>query len=796
MSDFISLRKRIIEKEFENMNDMQKKAVFHVNGPLLIIAGAGSGKTTTMVNRVAYLIRFGNAYHSEEIPSYITDEDIHRLEAYLEGNGDFIFDPSTLLAVDAARPWQILAITFTNKAANELKERLSSILGDEQADDIWASTFHSCCARILRRFAEELGYTSSFSIYDTDDSKRLIKECQRQLDINDKLLSQKFILARISDVKNCLITPAEYERQAEDGRDANPLIAKVYKLYQEKLKNANAMDFDDLIFNTVRLLEGNASVREYYQRKFKYVMVDEYQDTNYAQVRLTQLLADGYGNICVVGDDDQSIYKFRGATIENILGFESQFENCAVIRLEQNYRSTKTILDAANAVISHNIGRKGKTLWTENETGGKIISYLAADETSEAEFVVSTIMKNTSVGGNKFSDHAVLYRTNAQSNRLEYIFSGSGIPYRIFGGHRFYERAEIRDAIAYLTVVNNPDDNIRLFRIINVPARGIGASTVNKISDLSLVTGRSAFDIIKSSDEFAVLQRSSAKLKLFAEMILKIREGLDEKPPNEILEDILQATNYIEYLESDEQKGRERIENIRELLTNLYSFSEENGEEATLEDFLEQIALLTDIDNYDANADAVVLMTLHSAKGLEFPFVFITGMEDGLFPGSASMYDASELEEERRLAYVGITRAKKQLYLIHADRRSIYKSISSNPPSRFLAEIPDELLEKRKDPRLSRETSSFALSYGSFQRRNSFSDRKSRPSFTSPSSQSKPKEEVSIDFSVGERVEHSTFGKGTILSYKKMGNDAFLEVAFDEKGTRKLMAKMARLKKL
>ncbi|MGN0467602.1 MAG: ATP-dependent helicase [Acutalibacteraceae bacterium] len=784
--EFFALRKKIIEKDFTRMNDMQKQAIFQTEGPLLILAGAGSGKTTVIVNRIANIVRFGNAYNSKNVAFEPSETDIALMKEYLDGNEDVLFDIEDLLCDDPAKPWQILAITFTNKAANELKERLEALLGAE-ANDIWASTFHSCCARILRRNADRIGYTSSFTIYDTDDQKRLIKECQRQLEIRDGILSHKTILNEISRSKDCLITPEEYIRQGE--KDVRmTMIGKVYKMYQQELKKANAMDFDDMIVNTVRLLEECADVREYYQRRFRYIMVDEYQDTNHAQFRLTQLLADGHKNICVVGDDDQSIYRFRGATIENIMSFEYQYRNTKLIRLEQNYRSTQTILDAANAVISNNTKRKGKNLWTDNGEGEKVSVFTAADEQEESRYITDQISEGVSSGEFKFGDFAVLYRMNAQSNSVEHSLVIAGIPYRVIGGFRFYERAEIRDAIAYLTVVNNPDDNMRLARIINVPKRGIGATSVNNALEIASGLGISAFEVMSHADEYESLRRSAQKLMSFCSMIKELHEKADDMHLDDLFKLILEKTDYMAYLEADKEKGAERAENINELLTNLVTYETEN-EEATLSGFLEEVALMTDIDNYNAQSDAVVLMTLHSAKGLEFPVVFIPGMEEGIFPGMQSMYSEEEVEEERRLAYVGITRAKKKLYLLNANVRMIFGSTSRNLPSRFITEIPRELLDKKSSLSLGGR---FTPRAKTGDERDFYPERRSASSQRKQSIPAAPKPS-GIKYQVGQSVRSKVFGVGVILSVKPMGNDSMLEIAFEKAGTKKLMANYARL---
>lgn len=789
--EFLELRKKIIEKDFAYMNEKQRQAIFQVKGPLLILAGAGSGKTTVIVNRIANIVKYGNAYHSKDVQFEPTDRDIRYMKAYLDGDESLRFDIEDLLCVEPARPWQILAITFTNKAANELKERLEKMLGEE-AKDIWASTFHSSCVRILRRDGEVLGYGKNFTIYDTDDSKRLIKECQRQLNISDSALSYKTIINEISHAKDSLISPEKYAENA--GKDARLVrIAQVYKMYQDEMKKANAMDFDDIIVNTVNLLEKYSDVREYYQNKFKYIMVDEYQDTNHAQYKLTELLAGAHRNICVVGDDDQSIYRFRGATIENILSFEHRYAESNIIRLEQNYRSTQTILDVANEVISNNKKRKGKSLWTSNGAGDKVVINTAYDETDESTFIADRISDNVSTGKFNFSDHAVLYRMNAQSNSIERTLVRSGIPYRIIGGHRFYERQEIRDAIAYLTVINNPEDNVRLRRIVNVPKRGIGDTTINKASEISSGLGISLYEVFKHSDEYEALKRSSKKLMAFTNLIDTLSENVDKIPLDELFTDIVSKTDYIGHLRLDKEKGEERIENIYELVSNLKTFESEN-EDATLAGFLEEVALMTDIDNYNAQQDAVVMMTIHSAKGLEFPVVFLPGMEEGIFPGVQSMYNPDDVEEERRLAYVGITRAKQKLYISYANSRMLFGTTSRNLPSRFVIEIPDALTEKTGRKPTS-QMSFESLARGDYEDRNYSGN----GYLSKIGQQTKKAEKVSVptvSYNVGDSVMHKVFGKGVIVSSKPMGNDAMLEIAFEKAGTKKLMANYAKLQKI
>ena len=795
--EFFELRKQIIEKDFKNMNDKQKQAIFQVQGPVLILAGAGSGKTTVLVNRIANIVKYGNAYLSHRVDFEPNEEDIENMRAYLAGDESKLFDIEDLLSFDAVKPWHILAITFTNKAANELKERLEKMLGERDANDIWASTFHSSCVRILRRDGEVLGYSKNFTIYDSDDSKRLVKECQRQLGISEGNLSYKTIVNEISNAKDSMISPDMYMEDASRGKDARKsLIAKVYKMYQQELQKSDAMDFDDIIFNTVRLLEQNPEIRDYYQRKFRYIMVDEYQDTNHAQFRLTELLAAGHRNICVVGDDDQSIYRFRGATIENILSFEHRYSDSVIIRLEQNYRSTQTILDVANEVISNNTKRKGKSLWTANGGGDKVVINTAYDETDEAAFIADTIEENVSSGKFNFSDHAILYRMNAQSNSIERTLVKAGIPYRIIGGNRFYDRLEIKDAISYLTVLNNPGDNIRLRRIINVPKRGIGDTTVNNAAEIASGLGVTLFEVISHADEYEVLKRSAKKLQEFTALIDELREFVDNVPLDELFKKVLDKTAYIEHLRLDKEKGAEREENINELISNLMTYQKEN-EDATLLGFLEEVALMTDIDNYNAQTDAAVLMTIHSAKGLEFPVVFLPGMEEGIFPGIQSMYSGDDIEEERRLAYVGITRAKKRLFISHAQTRMLFGTTSRNIPSRFVVEIPDALTEKT-GRRQSSQMSFGQLVRGDYEREearqvhsgNGYLAR--QRAAVQKAADTAPK----AAYKAGDAVKHKVFGKGVIVSSKPMGNDSMLEIAFESAGTKKLMANYAKLEKI
>ncbi|MDQ5984145.1 MAG: ATP-dependent DNA helicase PcrA [Eubacteriales bacterium SKADARSKE-1] len=780
-SEFISLRKKIIENDFLKMNDMQKKAIFQTEGPVLILAGAGSGKTTVLVSRITNIIKYGKAYNDIKIPEFVDDTYIKKMEACL--NEQHCTDSiAAELSVAPARPWEILAITFTNKAAKELKERISNSLGII-GQDVWASTFHSTCAIMLRKHADRIGFSSHFTIYDTDDSKRLIKDCQSSLNIDDKVLSYKSIMSEISRAKDKLISPHEYKNSVgNDFRRIN--ISKVYSMYQKKLSEADAMDFDDLLVNTVLLFKKCPDVLEYYQNKFKYIMVDEYQDTNFVQYEFIRLLSIKNNNLCVVGDDDQSIYKFRGATIENIMNFEKTFKNAMVIRLEQNYRSTQNILNAANTIIENNKSRCGKTLWTKNFAGDKICVYTAHNEIDEADFIKNQILDKVAEGKN-YTDFAILYRMNSQSNSLEKVFVRSGVPYRIVGGHRFYERKEIRDMIAYLSVINNPNDETRLMRIINQPKRSIGSRTIEKLSTLSMQTGESMLNLMRRVDEFADLLRSETKLKSFAKLMdeLIAASNDDSISLRELYELILEKTGYVAAIKEEKDESESRIENIRELSSNIVKYEEENGEDASLSGFLEEVSLMTDIDNYNRSANAVTMLTMHSAKGLEFPIVFLPGFEEGIFPGVQTLYNPEEVEEERRLAYVGVTRAKENLYILKAKTRMIFGSTSRYKPSRFLSEIPEELIEKIESdvpartfvptmPKL--KAVNIIRDFGQF---------------------AKPQPKDTTVFSHGDEVSHKVFGKGTILSATSIGNDTLMEIAFDKVGTKKLMANFAKLEK-
>ncbi len=793
-SEILALRRAVLEKDFARMNERQKQAVFTVNGPLLILAGAGSGKTTVLINRIANILRYGDAYNSTYLRDDLDENDIAACKAYIENGTPLTTETQEHLSVSACAPWRIMAITFTNKAAGELKDRLCSMLG-ETANDIWASTFHSTCARILRRDGERIGYSSHFTVYDTDDQRRLMKSILKELDISEKNITPKSILNEISRAKDSLISPAEYALTVGDDFRLK-IISRAYTTYQKRLEDADAMDFDDLINKVVELFKKCPDVLEYYQNRFRYLMVDEYQDTNHAQYTFVRMLAEKSGNLCVVGDDDQSIYKFRGATIENILSFENTFQNATVIRLEQNYRSTQNILDAANAVIEHNTERKGKTLWTQNGTGAMIHLHTAENETDEAERITKIILDGVAAG-RKFSDYAVLYRMNSQSLTFERNFAKSGVPHRIIGGTRFYERREIREMIAYLSVINNPSDEMRLRRIINTPKRSIGDRSVEVAAQIGQQTGETLFEVVSHAKDYPALSRAANKMTLFAAQMQGLIElnNDEEVTLGELYDELVERIDYLNFLKTDDPESAEdRAANVQELASNLRRFEEENPE-GTLSDFLEEVSLITDIDNYDNNADSVVLMTVHSAKGLEFPVVFLPGMEENIFPGMASVYVPSEVEEERRLAYVAITRAKEELYIFHAESRMIFGMTNRNRVSRFVEEIPETLIEHTR----SRDYSARSVSMPSFGGAKPFGEAPKTKSVAeaggfTPKPRVKPA--PAGTYRVGDTVLHKAFGTGLIVSATPMANDTLLEVAFDKVGTKKLFANFARLTKV
>ena len=785
---FLKLRKQMIEMQYPHLNDMQKKAVFQTEGPVLILAGAGSGKTTVLVNRILNLIRFGNAYHSETVPADLCEDDISDMKDYIASpNDEKLSELLPLIRVKRAVPYSILAITFTNKAAGELKERLALTIGPE-ANDIWACTFHSACVRILRRNSEAIGFDSSFSIYDADDTMRLIKACEKELNIDEKRFPARAVYSQISGAKNKLISEEDFASLSSKDFYLSE-ISRIYSLDQKRLRDAGAMDFDDLIVNTVRILSENESVRDFYQNKFKYVLVDEYQDTNHAQYKLVSLLAGKYKNICVVGDDDQSIYKFRGATIENILSFEDEYNDALIIRLEQNYRSTKNILDAANSIIKHNKTRRKKTLWTDNISGEKIKVYEAANDEDEARFVASVISRLNSLQEKKYSDFAVLYRMNAQSYMLERALSQSGIPYRLIGGVRFYERAEIKDIVAYLQLIENTSDDLRLKRIINVPKRGIGQATVDTLEAAATSEGISMFEAILRSRSIPVLSNLSKKLGVFSDMINDLIALKDNMALNDFVIMVMGRTGILEELQSQKtEDARQRIENLKGLVSNTVVYMRSHPDDPSLRGFLEEIALYTDLDAQDNASDSVTMLTIHSAKGLEFDTVFLIGADEGVFPSSRSFDFPDEIEEERRLCYVAVTRAKRQLYITRAQERLVFGKTMYPRPSRFLEEISEEY----KEPAVSRRASQRRAASSHISYDNTAYNKEPTSMFKGRGASSAPQNQ----FIVGERVRHRKFGDGMIISMKPMGKDIYLEVAFDSVGTKKLIANMAGLKKI
>ena len=779
-NSYISAKQAALKHYFSRMNDMQQKAVFTVNGPVLVLAGAGSGKTTVIVNRIANLINFGNAYNDDT--AVYSDDEMQFLNDYAQGKTDDFDTLRDIVAVNPVKPWNILAITFTNKAAGELKERLSSMLGDE-GGSVNASTFHSACMRILRSEIENLGFGSDFTIYDSSDSQRLMKNVMAELDVSEKQFVPRTVLSEISFAKDKMITP---EQMLEDaGIDyRKKVVARIYKLYMERLRTANALDFDDILCKTVELFDKFPEVLEKYRSRYKYIMVDEYQDTNHVQFRLVSQLSAGHKNLCVVGDDDQSIYRFRGANIENILGFEEQFEGAAVIRLEQNYRSTKTVLDAANSIISNNMGRKEKSLWTNGEQGEKIIWYKAADENDEANFIVKTVKADYEKHGS-YSRNSILYRMNAQSNIVERALVKADIPYRVYGGMRFYDRKEIKDITSYLAFINNPSDMLRFRRIISEPKRGIGDSTVALIDDISRDLKISPYEVMRDCDQFAPLSKKVTALKAAAEMFGELIDMVETSPLDEIFDAVLTKTGYLTYLKNQEN-GDNKVENVEELRTSILRYMEESTE-PTLGGFLEETALFTDADEDDGGRDKVMLMTIHSAKGLEFDNVFLIGMEDGIFPGSRSLDNEDDMEEERRLAYVAVTRAKKQLYVTSAGRRMIFGQTQHNVTSRFIREIGKEHYikqdnyTKNKDMHDNSVTEVQSLS---LQQQIAMAKRQTAVKATNTT------------YEAGERVSHKIFGEGTIISATPASNDYMLEIAFDKVGTKKIMANFAKLTKL
>ncbi|MBE6754470.1 MAG: ATP-dependent DNA helicase PcrA [Ruminococcaceae bacterium] len=789
-----SAKKTILEREFAHLNEPQRKAVFTAEGPLLILAGAGSGKTTVLINRTAYLLKYGNAYFSKRLPAGLSESDVQFLEEAARAEklpeGEDAQRVRSLLADYPPHPWQVMAITFTNKAAAELKHRLEVMLGEAEGNEVWAMTFHASCVRMLRRDADRIGFTSKFAIYDTDDQKRIIKQIMTELDIDEKAVAIRSVQSEISRAKNHMLTPEEYEAEA-DFDYAHKQIAKVYDAYCTRLRSMDAMDFDDLLIYTVRLLEDHDDVREYYRRRFRYIMVDEYQDTNQVQYKLVSLLTNDNRNLCVVGDDDQSIYRFRGATIENILSFDRTYADASVIRLEQNYRSTQRILDAANSVIANNLGRHAKKLWTANGEGAPIILYNSDSERSEAEYITQRVIEHVQ-GGGRYSDCAVLYRVAAMSSVIESHLMHSSVPYRVVAGRKFYDRKEIRDAIAYLCVIENPADIVRLTRIINEPKRGIGERTMQLATEIAQGLGITLFEVLGTADQYAVLSKSASKLIAFHSMISELSEASvdPEVSLSDLLRMLLDKSGYRHWLLMNDNKAEERLQNLSELASAMERYQQDAGDDASLGGFLEEVALATDIDSYDENADCVSLMTLHAAKGLEFPVVFIPGAEEGIFPGMQAMASPEEIEEDRRLAYVGITRAKEKLYIIHANYRMLYGHTVRNRVSRYVEEIDQSLLDKRGGERPKQSQSIEPRSRSWAQR---FNDATSTATAVKTGSKTGGAGSAGGKFAVGDTVKHKIFGEGTVLSASAMGADTLLEVDFAKAGVKKLMANYAGL---
>ncbi len=785
-TEFLTIKKAALQRCFRRMNPQQFEAVTTVNGPVLVLAGAGSGKTTVIVNRIANMVLFGDT--AETFTPIPTEAELAKLRDYIDGGSLTMGELQDMIASRPIRPWQILAITFTNKAAGELKARLAETLGDA-AQDIHASTFHSACVRILRTCIDRIGYEKSFTIYDSDDSLRVMKQCMKDLDVSEKKFPPKSMLSAISHAKDRMISPEEFALDA--GTDYwKSVTARLYKAYQSRLHDAQAVDFDDLIALTVRVFEECPDVLEKYRNKFCYLMVDEYQDTNYAQYRLVSLLAGEHHNLCVVGDDDQSIYRFRGATIENILQFEEQFPGCKTIRLEENYRSTQHILDAANAVISNNKGRKEKKLWTAAGDGDKVTLLKVSQEKDEGQFIADTVeaaVKN----GASYTDFAVLYRMNALSNSIERALLRNKIPYRVYGGVRFQDRKEIKDVTSYLCVLQNPNDTVRFERIVNTPKRGIGDSTVATIVSIARDLHMTPLEVMRNCQDFPALSRRTAPLLSFAGMMEELSELAETGTLEELFDAVLDKTGYKLMLIAQGDEGEARLENVEELRSNIVEYMKESAE-PSLEGFLEENALYTDADRADTE-ECVSLMTMHSAKGLEFDTVFAVGMEQGIFPSMRSFDSQEDMEEERRLAYVAITRAKRHLYLIHCQTRMLFGNYNHNPLSRFVREIPESRIavvdntmqQMREMP--AEISASSGLSYL----------KKAQADAVRAKAQAQVNAAApAMQFAAGERILSPVFGEGTILSVTPMGNDSMLEVAFDRVGTKKIMAKYQKIRKL
>ncbi len=792
----LTLRREIIKFRYRQLNEPQQRGALTTKGPVLLLAGAGSGKTTVLIERISNLLSFGEGSDSDIVPEYLHSGDLAILEQYVAGQPTMEEDIQRICRVNPIKPWNILAITFTNKAAKELKDRLSKKLGPS-AEDVWAQTFHSTCVKMLRRDIEKLGFEKNFTIYDTADTLTVMKQCMKELEFSERDMPPRAFLGEISRAKDCGMLATDYAKDAEASGDFFlQQTAKVYLKYQKKLWDASALDFDDLLLHTVRLFQKHPEVLAYYHEKFHYVLIDEYQDTNQIQYQFATLLAKGRRNFCVVGDDDQSIYRFRGATIENILNFEKQYPDCQVIRLEENYRSTKVILDASNSVIGNNQGRKGKKLWTQAEDGELITHHVAENEREEANYIVQT-MESKERDGWSWGDFAILYRTNAQSNQLETACKIAGIPYRLVGGTRFFDRMEVKDMLAYLTVLTNPDDDLRLARILNKPTRGIGAVAQEVAETIALQTGSSLFSILDNPNLYPELEKYLPKFSKFTQLIEEMSMLSDTMPLTEFYEVLLDRTGYVAMLEKkNDIENQTRLENVRELLTSIKAYEERCDEEnpATLSGFLDEISLFTNLDTHDESAEFVTMMTMHGAKGLEFPVVFLPGLEEGIFPGTRCIGDQAEMEEERRLCYVALTRAKKKLHLVSAVNRTLYGQFKRNKVSRFVEEIPSELVDPSGQQGLRETASPFAEPFtmgGS----SPFAPEKKAPTTGVKSTVAKKpvaeKKPVNLDFQVGDKIKHKAFGVGVIEEKKSMSNDFLVTLAFENGQTKNFLLRTA-----
>ena len=806
---FAAARRNAIARDFARLNPEQRRGVLATEGPLLLLAGAGSGKTTVLINRVANLLTYGRGSDCDAVPEWANGDDLAFLEAYpAHPTSDERSRMRRLCAVQPPRPWQVLAVTFTNKAAGELRERLDAF-GIEGAQDVWALTFHAACVRILRRDIDKLGFSNDFTIYDTDDSRRVVRDIVRELDLDEKSFPPREVLSVISKAKDAMETARDFAAHWSGSGDwRKEQIAKIYERYDRTLREANALDFDDILLHAVTLLQSYPEVRDYYRRKFRYVLIDEYQDTNRLQYLLMKQLVGEEGNICVVGDDDQSIYRFRGADISNILNFEKEYPGARTIRLEQNYRSTQHILSAANAVIAHNAERKGKNLWTDAGDGDKVTIKTVFNESDEANYVVSSIMSDYNRGKN-WRDNAILYRMNAQSNALEYAFKRNGVPYQVVGGMKFFERAEVKDMLSYLAVLNNPADDLRLRRVINNPPRGIGATSIDTVQQLAAEQGIPMYEVARHADEYAALSRAAGKLKQFAAMMDGLRAAAEELALPDLYDRLCRESGYTRALEEkNDMESRGRLENVQELKSNILAFLENDPEDATLSGFLNEIALYTDLDSATTD-NAVTMMTMHSAKGLEFPCVYVVGMEEGVFPGQRAIGEPEELEEERRLCYVAMTRAKEKLTLTNARQRMLFGRTTPNAPSRFLSEVPEEDADwqGKTQPtygveREYGEGAGYGLGdtayaprggspYASAARDGGYYGNRKAKSPVSSAAQKKAPAAALPDLKPGDRVKHKSFGAGMVTSVTPMGGDQLLEIAFDGVGTKKLLLKFA-----